>query len=89
MLCLRLLACRLAVTPRCLTLFFVVEIGTRYVRVLGATVHSDDSVGDAVGSERANGPVDACAGRYRFLIRERVGQFTEAFDVMLPVRGWK
>ena len=75
-----------AVTLRRIYVFFVIEVSTRYVHVLGVTAHPD---GAWTVQQACNLLMDlqTRAARFRFLIRDRAGQFTEAFDMALSSAG--
>ena len=75
-----------AVTLRRLYVFFVIETGTRHVHVLGITRYPD---GARAVQQARNLLTDLGdhAGRFRFLIRDRAGRFTEAFDAVLASAG--
>lgn len=75
-----------AVTLKRIYVLFVLEVGTRYVRVLGTTAHPDG----VWATEQARNlmmDLDDRARLFRFLVRDRAGQFTTSFDVVLADVG--
>ena len=75
-----------AVTLRRVYVFFMIEVGSRYVHVLGVTAHPD---GGWTTQQARNLLMNLGEGaaRFRFLIRGRAGQFTGAFDAVLSGAG--
>ncbi|MGC9668504.1 integrase core domain-containing protein [Planosporangium sp. 12N6] len=75
-----------ALTLQRLYIFFAIEVGSRYVRILGITTNPD---GLWTSQQARNLLMDLGdrAGQFRFLIRNRAGQFTAAFDTVLADAG--
>ena len=68
-----------AVTLRRLYCLFVIEVGSRYVHVVGVTANPD---GQRTAQQIRNLSMDLGdhAVDFKFLVRDRAGQFTDSFD---------
>jgi len=75
-----------AVTLQRLYCLFVIAVGSRYVHILGVTAHLD---GPRTTQQIRNLLMDLGdrAADFRFLVRDRAGQFTGSSDAALASTG--
>jgi putative transposase len=75
-----------ALTLQRLYVFFVLEVGSRYVHILGVTTNPD---GPWTSQQARNLLMDLGerADQFKFFIRDRAGQFTATFDAVQADAG--
>ena len=75
-----------ALTLQRLYVFFMLEVGSRYVHILGITANPD---GPWTTQQARNLLMDLGerAEQFKVLTRDRAGQFSDAFDAVLADAG--
>jgi len=75
-----------AVTLKRVYVFFVIEVGSRYVHVVGATTNPEGAW-TVQAARNLLMDLGEHADRFRFLVRDRGGQFSSMFDAVFAAVG--
>jgi putative transposase len=68
--------------------FFVIDVRTRFVHLLGVTAHPT-AEWTVQAAREFTWTLTGRAGQVRYLIRDRAGQFTDTFDAVFAAEGIK
>ena len=68
--------------------FFVIDVRTRFVHLLGITAHPT-AEWTAQAARQFTWTLTERSGQVRYLIRDRAGQFTDTFDAVFAAEGIK
>jgi putative transposase len=75
-----------AATLKRVYVFFVIEVGSRYVQIIGA-IANPDGAWTAQQARNLVCDLGERTGQFEFLVRDRAGQFTTSFDTVLADAG--